>query len=96
MFGMITFAFTLFAAWFTFSVTRRFVRDRLKFVEGVKKGHIPWVVGGVVALVAMPFTWLIPLIGGGTALALGIGVGSGIAAGNRDIRRSMPGLISYR
>ncbi len=97
MFPMIAFAFTLIAAYFGFTVTRRFVRDRLKFVDGVKKSHIPWMVGTVVALVALPFAWFIPLVSGGAALALGVGVGTGIAAGNRDVRRSMPGVaMSYK
>lgn len=97
MFALIALAITLASAWFGFTVTRRFVRDRLKFVEGVRKSHVPWVVGIGVALIALPFTWFLPFISGGAAIALGAGVGTGIAAGNRDIRQRMPGAFaSYR
>lgn len=70
--------------------TRTFVRSRLRFVDGVQKRSAPIVVGGMAALAAGPVVWLLPVIGAGTALALGAGVGAGVSHGARDVRRGLP------
>ena len=45
-------------------------------------------LAGVGALViATPVVWLLPLVGGGTALLFGGSVAMGAAAGARDIRK---------
>lgn len=67
--------------------TRQFVRGRLRFVDAVQKPVAPIAAGAVAALAAGPIVWLLPLIGAGTALAFGIGVGAGVAHGARDVRR---------
>jgi formate hydrogenlyase subunit 3/multisubunit Na+/H+ antiporter MnhD subunit len=74
-----------------YGTARRFVRDRLRFVDGAHKPAIPWVVGIAAFLVALPvvnlISWL-PLVhlGGGAAIALGASVGLGVKAGSRDVR----------
>ena len=68
--------------------SRRFVRERLRFVDAAQKRRAPWIAGAAACLVAAPFAWLLPFIGGGTALLFGLGVGSGVAIGARDIRRA--------
>ncbi|MBM3906608.1 MAG: hypothetical protein FJ363_00885 [Gemmatimonadetes bacterium] len=74
-----------------YGTARRFVRDRLRFVDGAHKPAVPWVVGVAAFLVAIPvvnvISWL-PLVhlGGGAAIALGASVGLGVKAGSRDIR----------
>jgi hypothetical protein len=67
--------------------TRGFVSDRLRFVDAVQRPPVPWVAGALTALIALPVVSLLPFFAGGTALALGLGVGFGVARGVRDIRR---------
>jgi hypothetical protein len=67
--------------------SRRFVRKRLTYVEAVQKPGAAVVAGVGAALVAMPVVALLPLVGGGTALLFGAGVGTGVAAGAKDLRR---------
>ena len=69
---------------------RRFVRDRLRFVDAVRRPLAPWLAGGVATLLAAPVMWLLPVVGGGTALIFGLGVGVGVASGRKDLRR-LPG-----
>lgn len=66
---------------------RSFVRERLRFVDAVHSKAAPLVVGTVAALAAGPVVWLLPVIGGGTALAFGIGAGLAVSHGARDVRR---------
>jgi UDP-N-acetylmuramyl pentapeptide phosphotransferase/UDP-N-acetylglucosamine-1-phosphate transferase len=74
-----------------YGTSRRFVRDRLRYVDRVHKPAIPWIVGIAAFLVSLPVvslvSWL-PLIhlGGGAAIALGASVGLGVRAGTKDIR----------
>jgi len=71
--------------------TRRFVRDRLRYVDAVRKGLAPWLAGGVALLVAAPVMAVLPIVGAGTALTVGLAVGMGVANGVRDIKQgTMP------
>lgn len=65
---------------------RSFVRQRLRYVDGVHKAFVPLKVGLVAAVVTAPVTWLLPAITMGASVLFGIGVGMGVAAGRRDIR----------
>ncbi|MBX6362301.1 MAG: hypothetical protein IRZ00_00405 [Gemmatimonadetes bacterium] len=69
---------------------RDFVRRRLRFVDAVQRARAPWIAGAGAVLAAAPVVWLLPFFGAGTAIVFGVGVGSGVAAGARDIRR-LPG-----
>lgn len=65
---------------------KRFVRGRLRFVDGVHRRGVPLmagVAGGVVGLLAAALPLVTPL----TAVLFGIGVGTGVAAGRREIKR---------
>lgn len=75
--------------------SRRFVRDRLRYVDAIQKGTAPVIAGVGAALLATPVVWILPLVGGGTALLLGVAVGAGTAAGARDVRSgtSYAGLL---
>lgn len=73
-----------------FVKTRSFVRRRLRYVDNVQRSSAPVVVGAVAALVAAPVVALLPLIGAGTALMFGVGVGAGTRAGAKDIRDGGP------
>jgi hypothetical protein len=66
---------------------RQFVQNKLRYVDAVHKAMVPVLVGVAAAVIATPVVWLVPFIGGGTALLFGGGVAMGVAAGARDIRR---------
>jgi hypothetical protein len=66
---------------------RRFVRERLRFVDSVQARGVPVVVGVVAALAAAPVVWLLPVVGAGTAVVFGAGAGLAVAHGARDVRR---------
>jgi hypothetical protein len=70
--------------------SRQYVRQRLRFVNAVQKPAVPIVAGAAAALVAAPVVWLLPVLGAGTAVVFGIGVGVGVAHGARDVRRLPP------
>ncbi len=75
------------ATFFGFRQTRRFVRNRLRYVDAVHSGKAPFIAGAAATLVAGPVVMLLPWVGAGTALLFGLGVGSGFAAGAKDISR---------
>ncbi len=66
--------------------TRRFVRNRLRYVDIVQKTIAPWVAGGAAFVLGAVLVPIIPIVGIGTALTAGLAVGSGVAAGACDIR----------
>lgn len=71
--------------------SRQFVRERLRYVEGVHDTSASLKAGSAAILVATPIVWLVPFIGAPTAILFGIAVGAGVKAGSRDIRRKLPG-----
>jgi hypothetical protein len=92
MIGFIISAAALGAALVGHTGARDFVRRRLRFVDAVQRVRAPWLAGFGAMLLAAPVVWLLPFFGAGTAIVFGIGVGSGVAAGARDIRRLPGGL----
>ena len=65
---------------------KRFVRGRLRFVDGVHRRGVPLVAGVAgwgVGLLAVVLPFVTPL----TAVLFGIGIGTGVAAGRREIKR---------
>ncbi|MDA1082457.1 MAG: hypothetical protein O2973_12460 [Gemmatimonadetes bacterium] len=87
MLGFIALLVTLFASWIGFGGARRFVRDRLRYVESALSPAAPVFAGVVAALVAAPIVYLLPLIGGGTALIFGVSVALGVRSGASDVKR---------
>ena len=81
MLGLIIAGAVLGAGYF---YTRRFVRERLRFVDAVRRPVAPLVAGAATALLAAPVVALLPIVGAGTALAAGVGVAAGVATGRRD------------
>src|SRR5574341_1359351 len=67
--------------------TRQYVRRRLRFVDAVQKPATPVAAGVVAALVAAPVVWLLPVLGTGTAVVFGAGVGLGVFHCARDVKR---------
>lgn len=66
--------------------TKRFVKQRLRFVDEVQNPRAPLVTGTVAALVAVPVVAFVPFVGAVTAVLFGAAVGAGTRAGAREIR----------
>jgi hypothetical protein len=69
-----------------FRVARRFVRDRLRFVDAAHTAAAPWIAGGVAALVAAVVALFLPFVGTLAALSFGAAVAAGVALGARDVK----------
>ncbi len=82
---LITIAATIVGYW----QARQFTQNKLRYVDAVHRISIPIMAGIGAALVAAPVVWLLPLVGAGTAILFGAGVGAGVAAGARDIRKRL-------
>jgi hypothetical protein len=66
--------------------SRAFVENRLRYVDAVQTPIAPVIVGTVAALAVAPIVWVLPVVGAGTAVLFGIGIGAGTRAGLRRIR----------
>jgi sorbitol-specific phosphotransferase system component IIBC len=86
MFSFIAMLIAVLAVVIGYSGARRFVRDRLRYVDGAQKGTAPIVAGIVAFLIALPVVWLLPIVGTGTAIAFAVSVATGVAVGARDIK----------
>lgn len=86
MFGFLSIVITLGAAWLGYGTARRFVRERLRYVDGALSSGAAVVAAVGATLIAWPVAWILPLVTGGTALAFGIAVGLGTRAGAHDIK----------
>lgn len=92
-FTLISFALAVVIGMAGYSLSRNFVANRLRFVDAVNKPFVPLLAGIGTAIVAMPLMGLLPFVGAGTALTLGLSVWAGVRSGVREIRRSLgPGL----
>lgn len=91
---LIAFVVAMLLATFLVRTSRRFVRTRLRYVDVAQRAMAPWLSGGVVFLLAWVLSPLIPFFGIGTALTAGLAVGTGVAAGARDIRNGSNLLYS--
>jgi nitrogenase molybdenum-iron protein alpha/beta subunit len=86
MIELLTAAAAIAATGFGYTRSRRFVRERLRFVDAAHRRAAPWLAGTAAAVVAVPLVALVPLVGAGTALLFGAGVGTGVAHGSRDVQ----------
>ena len=94
MWGIIVLGATFAISWLSYGTARRFVRERLRYVEGALTPFAAVVAGVVAAVVATPVVGLlhiIPLVGslmtGGTAIVFGLSVGLGVRSGAQDVKR---------
>lgn len=90
MFALLALLVTLVATGVGFHQAREFVRRRLRWVDAVHRTRTHMLIGGAAALVAAPVVWLLPLLGTWSAVLFGIGVGTGVRAGSREIRGRLP------
>lgn len=87
MFGFIGIVVSLAVTAFGYVTARRFTAERLRYVEAAQTLKAPIVAGVAAALLAGPVVWLLPIVGGGTAILFGLSVGFGVANGARENRR---------
>jgi hypothetical protein len=86
--GLLAFALSTTAVIIGFTQAKEFVARRLRYVDAARSPLAPIVAGIGAALIAAPIVWLLPLVGAGSAIAFGLSVALGVAAGNKEIRRS--------
>lgn len=84
--GFLYLALSVAAAIGGFVLARRFVRQRLRFVDGIRSPVAPFVAGLVAALIAWPAA-LLPIVTTATAAVFGIGAGLGTASGIKALKR---------
>lgn len=85
MFALVIALLVSFAAAFGgYAAARRFVRERLRYVDAIHRPSTPWLAGLGATLLAAVVTTLLPFIGLGAAVSFGLAVGMGVAAGARD------------
>lgn len=72
--------------------SRQFVRDRLRYVDAAQSPIAPVVAGVGATVIAGVIVAFLPVVGIGTALLFGAGVGLGTAAGARDVRGNLPAV----
>ena len=77
-------------AFWGYMKSRRFVRERLRFVDAAQQPAAPVIAGSLAALAAVPLVVFLPFVGVPTALIFGLGVGAGVMHGARDIRKQLP------
>ena len=75
------------------SAARRFVRNRLRYVDAVQKAIVPWAAGGAAFLLGALLVPVLPIVGIGTAITAALAVGTGVAAGAKDIRQGISPVI---
>ncbi|HUF27053.1 MAG TPA: hypothetical protein VMM18_08760 [Gemmatimonadaceae bacterium] len=88
MIGLIVLATTALVTYLAYRRTRRFVGERLRFVDAVQRTSAPWIAGVATTVLALPVVPLLPYVSVGTAIVLGVSVGLGVARGARDARVS--------
>ena len=67
--------------------SKNFVQKRLRYTSWIEKPALGLAAGVATTLVAAPLVAVLPVLGVGTAIALGAGVGTGVAVGARRARR---------
>jgi hypothetical protein len=66
--------------------SRKFVGRRLRYTSLVEKPLLGLWAGVGATIVAAPLVAILPIVGVGTALAIGAGVGTGVALGVHDTK----------
>jgi hypothetical protein len=67
--------------------SRAFVGRRLRYTDVVETPALGLWAGVGATIFAAPIVALLPLVGAGTAIAIGAGVGTGVALGVRDTKQ---------
>jgi hypothetical protein len=64
--------------------SRKFVGKRLRYTNLVEKPLLGLWAGVGATVIAAPIVAVLPLVGAGTAIAVGAGIGTGVALGVKD------------
>ena len=64
--------------------SKDFTKRKLRFVDVMHPRPAPLIAGAAVAVLAAPVVWLLPIVGAGTAIALGAGVGLGVRSAQKE------------
>lgn len=64
--------------------SRHFVGQRLRYTTIVEKPLLGVWAGVGATVIAAPVVALLPVVGAGTAVAIGAGIGTGVALGVKD------------
>lgn len=86
LFTLISFAIAFVAATLSFREARAFVRKRLRFVDAVQSPMAPILAGLGATLLVGILAPIIPFVGFGTALSVGVAVGMGVSTGAKDAK----------
>jgi len=86
MFELIAAGVAGFACVFGHVRSRRFVGRRLRYTSIVETPALGLWTGVGAAILAAPVVAVLPIVGAGTAIALGAGVGTGVALGVKDTK----------
>jgi hypothetical protein len=84
MFGILL---TLGAVWFGYGTARRFVRERLRYVDSALTPGAAIIAAVGATVIAWPIMYFLPIVTTGTALAFGLAVGVGTRAGATDVKQ---------
>jgi hypothetical protein len=66
--------------------SRQFVGKRLRYTTLVEKPMLGLWAGVATTVIAAPIVAVLPIVGAGTAIAVGLGVGTGVALGVSDTK----------
>jgi hypothetical protein len=72
--------------------SRRFVGKRLRYTNVVETPGLGLWAGVGATVLAAPVVAILPIVGAGTAIVIGAGVGTGVALGVKDTK-SPPKLL---
>ena len=64
--------------------SRKFVGRRLRYTTIVEKPALGLWAGVGATILAAPLVAVLPIVGAGTAIAIGAGIGTGVALGVKD------------
>jgi len=84
MFELIGTAVAVGAGIAGYVASKDFTKRRLRFVDAVHKAPAPLIAGAGAALLAAPLVAVLPIVGAGTAILLGAGVGLGVRSAQKE------------
>jgi hypothetical protein len=88
MTGLIVFVLTVVAALAGFRISRRFVTEKLRYVDAVHSRLAPWAAAGGAVLLTVPLAALLPGFGAFGIILVAGAVGLGVARGAKDVRHT--------